>query len=496
LAEGFRQSGAAIYAAAVTVSPRALLERRSAPLVVFGGLVALLRLPSFVGQLFDPDEAAVSAQAIGLWRGGEMYVDGIDRKPPLAPFVYEWSHQLTGNTDLRPLHVLAALLLVGAAVLVAREARRIAGRQAMWWGGALMLTGALAMVPVDAQAANYSHLAMPFGVAAMVAARRGTDRAALLTGLALSIATLTRQTWAIGVIPAAFALWRCGDWPRHWPIAFVGGLIPIGLVALAVPWDDFVYWSFESNGSFVLDGADPATIIGRGAVSAGVFVAFHLVAVWFTGRSSWRHQPDLWLWLATGLVAVAAGYRFYGHYWMQVVPPLALIAADELRTRGSAVQRRSTWLVAATAAVALVLAWTPSTVRDLPDPSPLAEFVSEHTSQDDTVLIWGNFPEVYWEAERAPAAGFVSMDFVTGRSGARENGPHTIPDAADRGYPHLLASIREQAPAVIIDTQPSQFREYGDYPISLFPELEAFIAERYGEPMLVDGFTVYVLLSA
>jgi hypothetical protein len=327
----------------------------------------------------------------------------------------------------------------------------------------------------------------------VVASRRGTDRAAFVTGLTLSIATLTRQTWAIGVIPAAFALWRYGDWRRQLPLAFVGGLIPVGLVALMVPWDDFIYWSLESNGSFVLEGAEPTTVLGRGLVSVTVFTAFHLVAVRFAGWGSWRREPDLWLWIATGLVAVAAGYRFYGHYWMQVIPALALLAAAELRTRRRSVQRRAGWLVAATAAIAFVLAWTPSTVRELPDPDALAEFVVAESAEDDTVLIWGNFPEVYWRAERAPAAGFVSMDFVTGRSGARDNGPDTMADAPDRAYPHLLSSIAMQAPAVVIDTQPSGFREYGEYPISLFPELERFIDANYREPTMVGGFSVYVL---
>ncbi|GJM39709.1 MAG: hypothetical protein DHS20C19_30760 [Acidimicrobiales bacterium] len=471
---------------------RGLLGRRGAPAVVFASAIAVLRLPSFVNELFDPDEAAISAQAIGLWRGGELYVDGIDRKPPVAAFVYEWSHRLVGSTDLRPLHSLAAVLLLVAAVVIAREARRHGGREAMWWGGALMIGGALAMVPVDAQAANYSHLAMPFGAVAIVAARRGTDRAAFLTGLALAVATLTRQTWAIGVIPATVAIWRFGSWRRHLPIAFVGGLIPIGLVALAVPWDDFTYWAFESNGSFVLAGAEPGRVIGRALVSVGIFAAFHLAAVFVARRAPLRANVDLWLWIATGLVAVAAGYRFYGHYWLQVVPPLALLAAIEMRTLAPRRQRQLGALVGATALVALVLAWTPATVRELPDPAPLAEFVVANSGEDETVLVWGNFPEVYWASERRPAGGFVSMDFVTGRSGARDNGPHTIDDAPDRGYPHLLAALDSDLPAVIVDTQPSAFREYGDYPIALFPELAAIVAAEYDDPAEVDGFTVYV----
>lgn len=483
----------ASYAGPMPSGLRARLEHPWAPAAVLGGAIALLRLPSFVGQLFDPDEAAISAQAIGLWRGGEMYIDGIDRKPPGAPFIYELSHQITGSTDLRLLHVFAAILLLGAALLIAAEARRTAGRAAFWWGGALMATGALAMVPVDAQAANYSHLALPFGALAMVAARRGTDRAAFITGLALAIATLTRQTWAIGVIPAAVALWRFGDWRRHLPLAFIGGLVPIGVMALVVPWSDFYYWTFESNGSFVLGGAEVGAIAGRAAVSVGLFAAFHLVAVWFGLRSDPRRNPDLWLWVITGGVAVAVGFRFYGHYWLQVVPALALLGAIELSRQSDQTQRKAGRLVGATAVVALALAWTPETVRELPDPAPLAAVVVANSTPDDTVLVWGNFPEVYWEAERAPTGGFVSMDFVTGRTGSRENTAATIADAPDRGYPHLLGAMAGQLPAVIIDTQPREFREYAPYPIALFPELATLIAEHYHPVQVVDGFDVYLL---
>jgi hypothetical protein len=366
----------------------------------------------------------------------------------------------------------------------------------MWWAGALLLTGALAMVPVDAQAANYGHFAMPFGAVAMVAARRGTDRAALLTGFALAVATLTRQTWAIGVFPAAIAIWRYGDWRRHLPLAFVGGVLPVALVAVTLRWDDFFYWTFRSNGSFVLGGADLVTIALRGLSATLIFGVLHFVALRYSfagGRASVNRNLDLWLWLATGLIAVSAGYRFYGHYWLQVVPPLALLAADELRNRPAEIQARARTIVALTALMAFVVAWVPEVVRDLPDPEPLADAVQALTDEDDTVLVWGNYPEIYWMSERAPAGGFVSMDFVTGRSGARDNGPHTIDDAPERGYPHLLEEIAEEPPALVIDTQPSEFREYGDYPIALFPELEDFIDEHYAEPILIDGFDVYRL---
>jgi hypothetical protein len=266
-----------------------------------------------------------------------------------------------------------------------------------------------------------------------------------------------------------------------------------------VRWDDFYYWTFQSNGSFVLGGVQITTIALRGISAAVIFGALHFVTVRFAfagGREALMRNLDLWIWVVTGLVAVGAGFRFYGHYWLQIVPPLALLAAAELRVQPDHVQLQARKIVGATAIAAFAVAWVPGVIRDLPDPEPLAEAVAELTDEDDTVLIWGNFPEIYWTAERAPAGGFVSMDFVTGRSGARDNGPHTIEEAPDRGYPHLLDAIEDQAPAVIVDTQPSEFRDYGEYPIALFPELEAFIAENYEAPILVDGFDLYRLQAS
>src|SRR2546430_11206096 len=44
-----------------------------------------------------------------------------------------------------------------------------------------------------------------------------------------------------------------------------------------------------------------------------------------------RHigSADLWLWLLSGAIAVAAGFRFFGHYYLQLLPP----AADRKSTR-------------------------------------------------------------------------------------------------------------------------------------------------------------------
>ena len=49
-----------------------------------------------------------------------------------------------------------------------------------------------------------------------------------------------------------------------------------------------------------------------------------------------QRDTDLWLWTLSAAVSVAVGLRFFGHYYMQLIPPLALLAAGAL-SRGSAV---------------------------------------------------------------------------------------------------------------------------------------------------------------
>ena len=87
--------------------------------------------PTFVGRLFDPDEAAIGVQAMVVRAGGTLYTDIFDRKPPLPPLAYAASFALTDSTDIRLMRVLVTLCLAAAGILVALDAhRRRRGRRA------------------------------------------------------------------------------------------------------------------------------------------------------------------------------------------------------------------------------------------------------------------------------------------------------------------------------------------------------------------------------
>ncbi len=462
-------------------------------------LVAVLRLPSFVHQLFDPDEAALAAQGISVRDGGTLYVDATDRKPPLVPFLYAASFAATRSTDLRPLHGIAALALVGAALVVAAEARRRDGPEAGWWAAGLCAAGTLAFFPVDGQAANFAHFAILPGAAAIVACRRGRWPTALAGGVFLGIAVLCRQSWIIGVVPATVGAALAGR-ARHALAAAAGLAATIATVAAVVPFGRFWHWTFAANSGFVLAGAPVGKTAGAFAVTVLTFIALHVTLVALLGaaarrqlgdRSKWRSDADLWLWLITGAVSVVAGFRFFGHYWLQVVPPACLLAAPLAAPLKPFMRRLAVAGMAVPAVAAFAAAWTPATFRHLPSPRRLASYVDAHSRSGQPVMVWGTFPEVYWTADRPPGGGLVHSDFVTGKSGGRPSSPRTIADATPGAYGDLLGQLRRHPPNLILDTSTAGLRGYGAYPIRLFPTLRRFVDHDYVRAAVVDRVVIY-----
>ncbi len=463
-------------------------------------LTAIARLPSFVHQLFDPDEAAIATEAIALHHGGTLYTDAADRKPPLVPMVYEASFAATDSTDLRWLHGLAAVGIASTALLLAFDLRRRHGMTAAWWAVGLTVAGAVAFFPVDGQAANYSHFALLPGAAAIVLARRGRSSTALLGGAADGIAVLCRQTWMFGVFPGVVGAVVASRRRRDGVWFLAGCTAAVASAALFVPFGGFVHWTFTGNKGFLSEGES----IGRAMLaylgSFTTFVVLHLtlaVAVIAAGlafaRAAWAHRVeelDLWLWLGGALLAEIAGFRFFGHYWIQSLPPLVLLAVPVLT---HVTGRTRAWAIGAVAVpttIAVLAAFTPSTFRTLPNPDRLAAYVRTHTATDSPILVWGSYPELYWASDRAPAGALVLSDFVTGRSGGRPTGNATLHYSTPGAYDLMMRRLQECPPALVLDTSTANIRGYGRYPIAEFARLDTFVRGGYRQVARIDGVSI------
>jgi len=196
------------------------------------GLVAValvlslgLHLPGLIVHLFNSDESSLATMAMVIDRGGRMYHETADRKPPVVPYVYAAVFGATGSRDLRPVRGVAALAVAATAVLLAGEAeRRYRSRRAAWACAILFLLGSAAFFPADTQAAGFELFMLLPMTAAIVAAARSR---AVTAGLCLAVACLCKQTAIVTAVPVVWLLWHSGGW-RQVVRAGVAGTPPSG----------------------------------------------------------------------------------------------------------------------------------------------------------------------------------------------------------------------------------------------------------------------------
>jgi len=457
-------------------------------------VAAGLRAPTFSDRVFNADEAYLATQAQVLVDGGHLYVDTVDRKPPIVPYVYAATFAVAGSDHLAPVRVLAVLAQAVTAWLLAIEARRrLRWRHAALAAGIGYLLVASSLPAADAQAANFEVFMLPVMTAALLFGIRDRPAAA---GATLGIATLTKQTAAVALLPLAYLAWRARRW-RGLARLVLAFAFPILVAAAVFGPHDFFFWVFTGNGGYVDARGVVGYTVALGARQTAWFL-FGALAMVALLPMAWKHRRsdvDLWLWLASGVVAVAAGLRFFPHYYLQLVPPLTLLAVRGLDACAATVRPRALLIVATLALIPatyfLVPAFTDGNTRDTAIALDVARYVSRHTSPGQRVLVWGQAPEVYWASARLPATRFATTGFVTGASGGRPprhvGTRYAVPGAARDFY----ADLRRTPPVLIADMSTADQRHASYYPPADFPAFQHYL-DRGGwhRVAVVDGVSI------
>lgn len=463
------------------------------------GLTVLLRLPAFFVPVFNSDEPFLATQAAVLRHGGRLYRDTVDRKPPLVPYVYAAGQWLTGSDALWVPRVAAMVAVVVTALLLAHEAYRRGGRVAMWCAGILTVAASVAFAAQDGQAANFEIFMLPFTVLAVVLARRGSTVRAGGAGAAVAVAGLTKQTGLATLLPVVWSVWRRHRW-RGLVAAGVGVVVPLVVAGALFGPSRLVYWTVTGNASYVSLGSAALRMLGMFGVMTFAWVACNLPITWPLPKA-WRDRRvvgsdgdddlDLWWWTLGAAVSVAFGFRFFGHYYLQLVPPVALLAAVTL-------SRMSPRAVRATLALALVSGTLFSIGGYVfmpfggePGYERVAAAVAARTGPDDTVFVWGNVPEITWRSGRRPATRFAATgSLVTGDHAGRTAVPR--PDEIDpRIWRWLLHDLRTHPPAVVVDTTATGVRGASRTPMDRYPEVARWRDRNYHRVATIDGYAVW-----
>lgn len=473
----------------------------SAWMITVLGLATLIsRAPGLLfNGMFDRDESYLAVTGDVLRNGGQLYVDAIDRKPPAVPVLYslirEWS------VDMRAIRIVLALLIFLNGVVVVELVRRLVNsRRAALFAGVLAIVGTALFLPPDAQAANFELWGLlPASAAVLcVVISRSSKRSPMLwfalAGAAVVIAADCKQPYIAVGLPVVFeAIRRANDKWRAVGATVVGAAI--ALVPFVVFFDGpkMFRWVWSDNSDYLNGGISISRATAIGVVLSGAFVLLHLplfYGVWAAARRRFRPDVTMLVWLGVSILVIPIGLRFFGHYYQQLVPPLAVLTGCALVGAGRRVWQ---WLSVLTAGLLVVMLGLALVHRpDLTNYTALGRYVQSTTTPDQRILVWGALPDVYVASERLPSGIFLHDGYLTGNWASRA---HPLPESMSTQEPFrsrwdMFFDDVEAHPPIVVINAARPDTDWAMYGPEAFP-IGSWLNRCYDLDRVVDGLGVW-----
>jgi 4-amino-4-deoxy-L-arabinose transferase-like glycosyltransferase len=440
-------------------------------------VAALLRLPIAAIPLErDEGEYAYIAQR---WLEGEVpYQSAFDQKPPGVFLAYLVIERFIGTSTVA-LHWGAQLYTLGTLFLLFLLGRRLFSPM-VGCVAAVFAAFLTADQGVYGNAANTETCMILPLVAAMLTTVRAAESDSLgwafVTGLLCAAALLFKQVAVFDVAFYLLVLLLTGR--RSGLLATVAcagvavGFLPVlGYFKVAGAWDDFVDCTVGYNLGYVQHQrlSDYWNAFWRrfGTILETAWPVYTLAAFGLSGRW-WPGPPEApgvararrlmpW-WLGFSFLGVGTGGYFREHYFMQIIPAVAVLAGLGLSTLLGMVGRA--WVRAGLAGAVCVLVPAYGVIaapqyyldgspdekcratyelNPFPECVVVARYVAENSLPSDEVFVYGSEPEIYYYARRKCASRYIfSYPLLT-----------PSPTARDRQQT-VLAELRAHPPRFII----------------------------------------------
>lgn len=500
----------------------------------------LLRAPYFLHRMQDIDEGSYAAIASAMLDGGLPYRDGVENKFPGIFYLYAAVFAAAGKYNMLAVHLFTFLWTVLTAALIGLLALRLSGRTASVLAFFFYMVFTTVLYPKMLAANSEIFMVLPYAAASLIlhdALKKDSKLLIYLSGVVMACAMLLKQVGGIVLVAAvAYLLFVLPVVKKERQILrsilysvllCVGFATPLALVAMYFHsvgiLDDWIFWTVIYAGRYISSGSETQSFLVKLLAQFGPFVAstvllWVLAALWLRNsvrrlresRSALDAHFSLFLlfWLLFSMLATFMGKRMFGHYFIQILPPLTLIAALEggrLLEKASHGAKKN--ILAAVASFTVLPgigflcvaipfeATTESWGRIDPDFTPATDYVKNHTDPEDTVFVWGWFTPLYVYAERTPSSRFVYTCIHTGYKKGDD------PDEKDRSdvtwdlipeaWDMLEKDLIEEPPEIIMDSSPGNFHAFGRYPIKDFPVLDKIVREHYVLETIVAGVGIY-----
>ena len=522
----------------------------------------LLRVFYLRYDFVNGDEGVRALTALRLLEGARLYVDVVTDKPPGTTFFYATIFSAFGRS-MAAVHLAAAVWNYATSVVIYLTGARLYGKKAGLWAALLFAYFSTNYMTQDMMAANTELLmALPYTAAfyfyvrahsPLPAADRAEDSSTpfrarrwaplLLAGAMAGFSTLFKQ---VGVLTLLFfALYELlaitiarrsreasrREWlSKALPSSLVRMLaVALGFASVMCAFLLWLYWDgaladFWRNavvlGGHYVDAVSAELWLGFLRRRALGYVLFNItlwsLAVWVAARAL-ANRPgkrngyqfdsgvaadlSVTLWAAVSLLGVLAGGRFFGHYFIQVLPALSLLGARGVLLLGERmrdpVRRRRAQVAAALLALTLAfcfvrfhhrtatLAYETITgkrtrwsepwgmTRREREAEVISAFVRSRLGEGEPLYIWDYALDVYWLTGCRPASRYLAPYYITGKfpDAAME------PDAESEQFlsearANFIEDLKRNRPRLILDV-------YGKLRELPYPEVVEFIDANY-----------------
>ncbi len=486
----------------------------------------------FIPLIDDEETFAVIGRV--LLHGGLPYLNVADNKPPLLYYWYSLIFSIFGDGNTLALHLVGMAWVALTCYFIYLIGRRATNERAGFFAALAYAIFTTTFVPSYIALHASLLLALPLTISFWALIRwhdTNRPRWMILSGACCATAVFFKYQ---ALVQLPFTFWAIGYlYYRRLNrllhsllsgiIGYVIGIAVVVLLVLSFLNDhhilrEFYEATWHASMTYMKEGGSAGHFWGRfishvGGYMAATFPLWIALIVQLyrrifkerTGDTFVRPVPTwIWGWFIFSIPSVLAGGRYYGHYFIQLLPPLCLIAGvsfDRWWSRGRAARvALSTTLVILTVGWMIPRIWFQEFaerfhIQNLRVEQLVGDYIKTHSPQDGTLFVWGVDPAIYFFADRAPATRFLWSDGLVGRLPGVIETQMGTQDTAKYINPKLweqfLADFNAHPPLYIVDCASGNLRDYSKFPIQNYPAFNAIVQSHYHPESTIEDVVIY-----
>lgn len=437
----------------IKINPTKLIEKKREIALLLSILVfsCIIRVP-FLHEPLDRDEGTYASVAQEMLRGGIVYKDTIDSKPPLLYCIYSIIFLLFGQTDFA-LRLFTALYSVGTTIAIFFLSRYLFGNRAALYSA--LLYGIFSSGPgvsgTIAEGENFFVLPLTGGMLFFLKALRYNNKKwMLLSGIVMGLAVFIKTTAAPTILLYLLLITIRNNPFKDFKTFAVNMAVflagPLVLAVLILSYFiyngtlmDFIHWNIIYNSGNARPLSESwSNLFGRGMQVSSEHLLLWLLSACALITLTFRKRDivllTLALWVVTSFLGIAMTGNFWPHYFLQMLPPLSVLSGYAV----ASVYKREglKWpRVVLTGALTLLFIWSaykpvladykyyllysPQDISKnrygtsvFNEAKEIGEYIKARTTPDDYIFQWGYEPEIYFYSMRRPASKHLYMQTV------------------------------------------------------------------------------------